>query len=340
MTRAEEDGATGSALTAKPEGPPPTIEHVRLSPTATRRIFAAGVVVQMGIVVTGGLVRLTGSGLGCPDWPDCVSGSLTPVVNQPQGYHKAIEFGNRLLTFVVVLVVVACIVAAWRLLPRRRPLVLLAAAGLLGVLGQAVLGGLTVLTGLNPFLVAAHFLLSMVLIAFALALYERNADSGDGTADPVVRNEVVWLVRALVGVAILVLVAGTMVTGSGPHSGDADHPARTGFDAAEVAWLHADLVTLFCGLVIALLVAIRLSDAPPRVGQRARVVLYVTVGQGALGYVQYFTGVPWVLVAFHVLGATLLWVSVLRLTYAIRTRAGQPSTPATAAANLSGAPSA
>lgn len=327
---------------------------MHISPTATRRVFAAGVVAQMGIVVTGGLVRLTGSGLGCPDFPQCVAGSLTPVVNQPQGFHKFIEFGNRTLISILVVVGVACIVVAWRRLPRRRPQVVLASVTLLGVFGQALLGGLTTLSNLNPYVVSSHFLLSLVLIAAAVAVYERSADAGDGPPQPLVRIELVWLVRALVVVAALVLVVGTLVTGSGPHSGDADHPARNGFDPSQIAWLHADLVTLFSGLVIALLVAVRLSSPPAEVGRRTRVVLYVTLAQGALGYLQYFTGVPWVLVAFHVLGSTLLWVSVLRLTYAIRTRAaagsaaepaqpragGVASAATTAEANLSGAPPA
>jgi heme a synthase len=319
---------------------------VPISPTTTRRIFAAGVVAQMGIVVTGGLVRLTGSGLGCPSWPQCVSGSLTPVINQPQGFHKLIEFGNRTLFVIVALVGLACAVAAWQQVPRRRPVVLLASVALSGVFAQALLGGLTVLTGLNPFVVSSHFLLSMALIAAALAVYERSADAGDGPPRPLVRVELVWLARALVSVAAMVLVVGTLVTGSGPHSGDAEHPARNGFDPSQIAWLHADLVTLFFGLVIALLLAVRLAGAPAVVGRRVRMVLYVTLGQGALGYVQYFTGVPWVLVAFHVLGATLLWVSVLRVTYAMRSRralsadAVQPSADTTAAANLSAAPPA
>jgi len=320
-----------------------------LSPAATRRVFAAGVVAQMGIVVTGGLVRLTGSGLGCPTWPNCYAGSLLPVKNQPQSFHRWIEFGNRTLTVVVVVVVVACIAAAWRQVPRRRPLVLLACAGLLGVLGQAVLGGVTVLTGLNPYVVAAHFLLSIALIAVAVALYERSADAGDGPARPLVRTEVVWLSRALVAVCAVVVVLGTLVTGSGPHSGDADHPARTGFDASKIAWLHADTVTLFVGLVLGTLVALRLVAAPAAANRRIHVVLGVTVAQAALGYLQYFTGVPWVLVAFHVLLATVLWVSVLRVGYPLRERSarattgpqqGADSAASTAAANLGGAPAA
>ena len=314
-----------------------------LSQAVTRRIFGAGVLAQMGIVVTGGLVRLTGSGLGCPTWPDCYGSSLVPVKNQPQSFHRWIEFGNRMLTFVLVVVVVACVYAAWRQVPRRRPLVLLAAAGVAGVFAQAVLGGLTVLTGLNPYLVAAHFLLSITLIAVAMALYERSGDAGDGPATAAVRVEAVWLVRALVAVCAVVITLGTLVTGSGPHSGDADHPARTGFDVTRISWLHADSVMLFIGLVLGTVVALRLSAAPQVANRRILVVLAVTLAQGALGYLQYFLGVPWVLVAFHVLGATALWASVLRVTYAIRTREapGPPggqgvvsSAAQTAAANL------
>ena len=319
------------------------VQMPQLSYAVTRRIFAAGVLAQMGIVVTGGLVRLTGSGLGCPTWPDCYGSSLVPVKNQPQSFHRWIEFGNRMLTFVLVVVVVACIYAAWRQLPRRRPLVLLALGGLAGVFAQAVLGGLTVLTGLNPYLVAAHFLLSIGLIAVAMALYERSGDPGDGPANAVVRVEAVWLVRALVAVGVVVITVGTLVTGSGPHSGDADHPARTGFDVTKIAWLHADSVMLFIGLVLGTVVALRLSAAPDAANRRILVVLAVTVAQGAIGYLQFFLGVPWGLVALHVLGATVLWASVLRVTYSIRTRgqggpgAGQlvaSSAATTAAANL------
>jgi cytochrome c oxidase assembly protein subunit 15 len=322
---------------------------VPYSPATTRRIFLAGVVTQMGIVVTGGLVRLTGSGLGCPDWPRCTASSLVPVKDQPQSFHKYIEFGNRTLTVVVVLVGVACIVAAWRMVPRRKPLVWLASGMLLGVFAQAVLGGLTVLSGLNPYLVSSHFLLSVVLIAAAVAVYERSFDTGDAKPVPVVRAELVWLTRALVAFGGAVIVVGTLVTGSGPHSGDAEHPARNGLDPSQIAWLHADLVMLFSGLLVAMLVAVRLSAAPAEVARRTRVVLYVTLGQGALGYLQYFTGVPWLLVAFHVLGATLLWLSVLRLSYSTRTRdltdaaadaLAQPRAATTAAANLSAAPPA
>ncbi len=284
-----------------------------------RRIFVATVLVQCGIVVTGALVRLTGSGLGCPTWPECAPGSLIPVAGQTEGVHKLIEFGNRLLTFVVLLVVVASIVAAWRQVPRRRPLVVLAAAGLLGVVGQAVLGGLTVLTGLNPTLVASHLLLSMVLIAAAVALHQRGLDDGDGPAQPLVRPELRTLAWALVGLGAVVLVLGTLVTGTGPHGGDAETP-RYGFDLQAVAQLHADAVILFIALTAGAWLALRLTDGPVRVQRRVLLVLVVSLAQGLIGYVQYFTGVPWVLVALHLVGATAVWVTVLRVPYSMRER--------------------
>ncbi len=285
-----------------------------------RRIFAATVVVQCGIVVTGGLVRLTGSGLGCPTWPECVSGSLVPTPGQAEGVHKTIEFANRTLTFLVLAVVVAGVVAAWRQVPRRRPLVLLAAGGVIGVFGQAVLGGMTVLTGLNPTLVAAHLLLSMVLIAVAVALQQRGQDTGDGPSAALVRAELRWLSWALVGVAALVLVLGTIVTGSGPHGGDEKTP-RYGFDIAHVAQLHADAVILFITLTIGAWLALRLTDAPAAAQRRVLVLFAASMAQGLIGYVQYFTGVPWVLVALHLVGACAVWVCALRVPYALRERA-------------------
>jgi heme a synthase len=310
----------------------------RPGPVLTRRIFAAGVVAQIAIVFTGGLVRLTDSGLGCPTWPQCVPGSYTPVPYQPQSFHKLIEFGNRMLTFVLVAVVVAVVLAAWRMRPRRKPLVLLALSQVVGIMAQALLGGLSVLTHLNPYVVACHFLLSIVLVALAVALYERSGDQGDGPPVPLVRTEVRWLSRVLVAVAAVVLVIGTLVTGSGPHSGDGTHVARTGFNPAQIAWLHADVVMLFVGLVVAMLLALRLVSAPRRAWQRTWVLFGLTIAQGAIGYTQYFLGVPWMLVALHVLGATLLWAAVIRVTYSLRTRGpGEPSDPARPIAREAGA---
>jgi heme a synthase len=293
-------------------------EHA-VGPVA-RRLFVATVLVQCGIVVTGALVRLTGSGLGCPTWPECVSGSLVPTAGQPQGVHKTIEFANRSLTLLVLAVVVAGVVVAWRESPRRRPLVLLAAGGLVGVFGQAVLGGMTVLTGLNPSLVAAHLLLSMLLIAVAVALQQRGQDPGDGALTLLARPELRWLSWCLVGLGALVLVLGTVVTGSGPHGGDEKTP-RYGFDIAHVAQLHADAVILFIALTVGTWLALRLTDAPAAAQRRVVVLFVVSMAQGLIGYVQYSTGVPWVLVAFHLVGACAVWVCVLRVPYALRERA-------------------
>jgi len=288
----------------------------------TRRIFQANLVCQIGIVVTGGAVRLTGSGLGCPTWPECAPGSYAPTLEQAEGFHKYVEFGNRLLTFVLAVVAIAALAAAWRHRPRRRPLVWLAAAGLLGILGQAILGGITVRTGLHPATVAAHFLLSMALIAVAALLLHRSAQSSDGPSRSLVRPEIRWLARALVAVSIAVLVLGTVVTGSGPHSGDAETPARFGLDPQAMAWLHADLVIAFLGLTAAMIVALRLVEGPPQARSRSWQLLAVSLAQGVLGYTQYFTGLPEILVGLHMLGACLVWLFTLRLVFALSTRAG------------------
>ncbi|MGZ4654199.1 COX15/CtaA family protein [Oryzihumus sp.] len=284
-----------------------------------RRILLANVMLEVGIVVTGGLVRLTGSGLGCPTWPECVPGSFTPVAHQAQGIHKVIEFGNRTLTSVVGIAAVAVILAVWKLAPGRRALLRLSTLPLLGVVAQAVLGGITVLTGLNPATVAAHFLLSMVIVAISTLLLVR-AGEGDAAPTPVARREVGLLARVTVALGAVVLALGTVVTGSGPHSGDAEHPTRFGFDPRSVSWLHADAVMLFTGLVVATVVAVRLVDAPGRTRRAWTWVLVVTLAQGVVGYVQYFTGLPEAVVALHMLGASLLVVTLTRGLLSLRTR--------------------
>ena len=285
--------------------------------------LVANLVTQIAIVVTGGLVRLTGSGLGCPTWPQCVPGSYTPVVQQPEGIHSYIEFGNRTLTGVIGLVALAALVAvALDVRRRRRPrrLVLLAAVPLVGVFVQAVLGGITVLTHLSPATVAAHFLVSALIVAASTVLLSR-VQAGDGPTRLAVRVEVQWLVWALAGLTAVVLVLGTVVTGSGPHSGDADAPARFGLDPRSISWLHADSVLVWFGVLLAILVALRLSEAPLR---RALIVLWVGLAQGLIGYVQYFTGLPVIAVALHLLGACLLVVAVTQLVLANHDRSPSP----------------
>lgn len=283
----------------------------------TQAVLVTNVAVQVAIVVTGGLVRLTGSGLGCPTWPECVPGSYTPVVEQEEGFHSLIEFGNRLLTFLVGIVALATLVAVWRL--GRRHLRVLGAAPLVGVVLQAGLGGVTVLTALHPATVAAHFLLSMVLVAVSTVLLLRVRD-GDGPARPAVPAPVRTLSLLLALVAAVVLAVGTVVTGSGPHSGDAEEPARFGLDPRTVSWLHADLVLLFVGLLVGLLVAFAVTGAPAVLRRRGWWLLGVTLTQGAVGYVQYATDLPEALVAVHMLGAGLLVVAVTAVVCGTRTR--------------------
>lgn len=285
-------------------------------PQNYHRILFANLVAQVAIIVSGGLVRLTGSGLGCPTWPQCVPGSYTPVREQAEGFHKVIEFGNRTLTGVLAIIAILTVVAVWRWAPVRR-LKIAAVTVLVGVIFQAVLGGVTVLTELHPVTVAAHFLVSAGLVAAAAYLwFARHDTDGEATAlVPDLVRRVVWLTC---GVGAVVLVLGTVVTGSGPHSGDADAPARFGFDPRTISWLHADAVMLFVGLVVAVWLATRLSSAPESVSRAWRVVLLVTLAQGAIGYIQYLTGLPEVLVLAHMLGAASLVVALTNGVVALR----------------------
>jgi cytochrome c oxidase assembly protein subunit 15 len=287
------------------------------SPAAISRLALANVVANGAIIVTGGVVRLTGSGLGCPTWPRCTEESF--VTTPELAGHGVIEFGNRLLTFVLTAVAVALLVAVFRS-PRRdlRPLAVLA---FLGIPAQAAIGGVTVLTGLNPWTVAVHFLVSVVLTAVATVLWLRSREPGVGR--PLVRRPVALLVGGIAAVTAAVLVLGTIVTGSGPHSGDVDGDDvptgdRMGFDIELVSQLHADVVFLLVGLTIALLVALYATDAPGRVRRAARDLLVVQLLQGVIGFVQYFTHLPVVLVLLHMLGAVLVTVSTARLVWSVR----------------------
>jgi cytochrome c oxidase assembly protein subunit 15 len=286
-------------------------------PSLVRPILVANLVGEVLIVITGGVVRLTGSGLGCPTWPECVPGSFTPVPYQEEGIHKLIEFGNRTLTGVVGLLALACLWAVFTRMRRRTPLLLVAVGLVVGVLLQAVVGGVAVRMTLSPVVVAFHFLLSMVMVALSTMLLRGSEDgwSPDGAAELgprelLVPRLVATLAWVTTGVGSAVLVLGTIVTGSGPHSGDAEQPARTGFDPRSVAWLHADVVMLFVGLVVAVLVAVWLTSSSDRAKATWRGVLVVTLLQGAVGYAQYFTGLPEALVGLHMLGACLLVVTV------------------------------
>ena len=287
------------------------------SPAAVSRLALANVVANGAIIVTGGVVRLTGSGLGCPTWPRCTEESF--VTTPELAGHGVIEFGNRLLTFVLTAVAIALLVAVLR--SSRRDLRPLAVLAFLGIPAQAAIGGVTVLTGLNPWTVAVHFLVSVVLTAVATVLWLRSREPGVG--QPLVRRPIALLVSGIAAVTAAVLVLGTIVTGSGPHSGDVDAndvPTgdRMGFDIQLVSQLHADVVFLLVGLTVALLVALYATDAPGRVRRAARDLLAVQLLQGVIGFVQYFTHLPVVLVLLHMLGAVLITAFTARLVWSVR----------------------
>lgn len=277
-----------------------------------RFLYGALLTLQAGLVLTGGAVRLTGSGLGCPTWPECTEGSYTPVPHQAEGQlHAWIEFGNRLLTFALFAVAIA--VLAHVLFTNRKDLRILALGQLFGILGQGVLGGITVLTNLHPLPVAGHFLLSVVLIAGAASIFDRRESPAARTKpkDKLVAN----LSLLHIALTFAVIALGTLVTGSGPHAGDLK-ARRFGFDIRTIAWLHADAVIALLGLTLALYIATRTNSLHVR---RITIFAAIAFAQGAIGYIQYFTGIPEIIVAAHLLGATLVWIAAWRIRIAITT---------------------
>ena len=277
-----------------------------------RAMYGVLLVLQAGLVLTGGAVRLTGSGLGCPTWPECTPGSYTPVPNQAEGQlHAWIEFGNRLLTFALVAAALAVLINV--LYRQRRDLRLLAIGQVIGIFGQGVLGGITVLTDLHPLPVAGHLLLSIVLIGGATSLYDRRETSiiRITPAEKITAN----LSRVHIYMTFLTIALGTLVTGSGPHAGD-EQARRFAFDIRTVASIHAESVIALLGLTLALYVAVRSTQLHKR---RLFIFLAIALGQGSIGYIQYFTGIPEILVAAHLLGSTLVWISAWRLRLAITT---------------------
>lgn len=300
----------------------PTIPEARTSKTglasllpervtkATGALAVASLVSEVGIIVTGGAVRLTGSGLGCPTWPRCTPESFT---NTPEmGIHGYIEFGNRTLTFVLVIIAAAMFLSLWNL-RRTHPSPFWLSVGLLaGIPAQAVVGGIVVLTDLNPWWVAGHFIVSCVMVAVATLLVlriaaERRAGRAgvplvDGATTPLSRGAA-WAALALTAAAVYL---GTVVTGTGPHSGDPGAP-RHDFDPLLVTRVHVVPVYLLVAAALVLLFTVRRAEGASRL-QRAAVLrlLLAIVLQAVLGYTQHFTGLPVALVILHMLGAALL----------------------------------
>lgn len=285
----------------------------------TRPVLVANLVAQIGIVVTGGAVRLTGSGLGCSTWPQCEPGAFTPVLHDATSIHPFIEFGNRTLTGLLAVIAIAVALLVFTDHRRSTGFRVLGLTPVIGVFLQALLGGVTVLLALNPAVVGLHLLLSMALVAASTVLLYRY-DESDAPARTLVVGSVVTVSRALAVVAAVVLAIGVVVTGSGPHGGDTEVAFRFAVDPVLIARLHAGAVWVFLALLIALIVLLVRGGAPARARRAAFVLLAVTLAQGLIGYVQYFTGLPEVLVGLHMLGAALLTTATTWTLLTLRRR--------------------
>ncbi|WUJ17728.1 COX15/CtaA family protein [Streptomyces sp. NBC_00390] len=287
------------------------------SPRTLRRAALSAVVMSVVIIVTGGAVRLTGSGLGCDTWPKCTDDSL--FATPEQGLHGAIEFGNRMLTYVLSAAVGWAIIAVRAVKPRRRGLSRIAWSQFWIVMANAVVGGITVFAGLNPWTVAGHFLLANALLTVTTITWVRTHE-GDGVPRPRVPRPVRKLSWAIIAASGVLIVLGTSVTGSGKHAGDSSKVPRMPWDWVDAAHIHAVAAWVVCALAVAMWLVLRVVDAPDDTRARARDLLIVLLLQGAVGYVQYFTHVPEILVGLHMLGSALMWIAVLRLALSLRER--------------------
>lgn len=274
---------------------------------ATRLLTPAArllLTLQAVLVLTGGAVRVTGSGLGCPTWPECTTDSYFPVEGQAEGaFHAWVEFGNRLLTFALFFAALATLIIVIR--AKRRDLRLLALSQIAGIFGQAILGGITVLTNLNPLAVASHFILSVILIAAAHSLVVRSYATRK--SEPV-RSQYLAAHTAL---TFLVIVAGTLVTGAGPHAGDSETP-RLDIAVSLVAAIHGYLVVALILLTIFGIYK-KMKNFASDTQRYLSIFLAITLIQGVIGYAQYLLGVPEVLVILHLLGSALLWIAAWRV---------------------------
>ncbi|HEY5244419.1 MAG TPA: COX15/CtaA family protein [Acidimicrobiales bacterium] len=309
----------------RPTTPPPAATASRgwarrlptVGPTAFRHLAVVSLVMVVLIVVTGAAVRLTGSGLGCADWPDCSTGHLTP----PLQFHSLVEFGNRMVTVLLTIVVAVTFVASLRRRPFRRDLAWLSAGLIGGVLLEAVMGGIVVYTKLNPYLVMVHFLAALPLVVDAVVLLHRcSRDYAAGAGRRLVARPIVLLGRGLVVLLTLVLAAGAATTGAGPHAGSAQGQLvakRIPVPLRDMAELHSSLALLLVGVALSLAVALHAIDVPERVRRAARILVVTLVAQAAVGYTQYFTHLPAGLVEIHVIGATVLVVGVVQFLLAL-----------------------
>jgi heme a synthase len=290
-----------------------------------QRIIAALVILtQGGIAVTGAIVRVTASGLGCPTWPQCFPGSFTPVaVAEVPRIHQAVEFGNRMITFGVVLTAALAVLAVTRARRRREVLVyawLMPASTVL----QAVMGGITVLTGLLWWTVAIHLLFSMAMVWLAVLLYVKIGEPDDGVPTLRVPKPLRWLTLLSAVIFAAVLVTGTLVTGAGPHAGDksADRTVpRLQVEVTTLVHLHSTLLVVYLSLLVGLGFALLAVHADRPILVRLGVLLVLVCAQGLVGTVQFFTGVPAALVAIHVAGAAACTAATAALWASMRQRA-------------------
>ena len=277
-----------------------------VSPSLSHRLNQLALLLTALIVLTGGAVRLTGSGLGCSNWPECSAGHLTSALQ----FHGLVEFGNRLVTVVLTIAVAASFLGSLLRSPRRRDLVWLSGGLVAGVLAQAILGGIVVYTKLNPYLVMVHFFATMLLLVDAVVLVHRSTrEYGPRSGHLLVPRPLIRLYYALLALLATVIAAGTATTGAGPHAGDASGQQvakRIPIALRDMAELHSSLALLLIGVTIGLVVALHIGDVPERVRRAARILLLVMFAQAAVGYTQYFTHLPALLVEVHLLGVTAL----------------------------------
>lgn len=308
-----------SPAPAAPESTTPADRFARWR-RFTRPVLVANLVAQIGIIVTGGAVRLTGSGLGCSTWPQCEPGHFTPQFHEATSIHPYVEFGNRTLTGVLAVIALAVALLVFTDRTRAASYRRLGLAPLVLVAVQAVVGGVTVRLDLDPAVVGVHFLISAGLVALSTVLLYRHGE-GDGAPVAAVGRLDERLVRVLTALVVPVVALGVLVTGSGPHGGDDEVAYRFALDPARMTQAHAASVWVFVLVLIVIAVRAWRHGAPPRVRRAIVVLAVVTLAQGAIGYVQYFTGLPELLVGLHMLGAGLLVAATTWLLMTTRVRA-------------------
>lgn len=302
--------------------------------TTQRSIAIANVVVQIGIMVSGSVVRVTGSGLGCPTWPTCTASSLVPVADPYNGQlHQWVEFSNRMFGIAVGVISVLVFLQALVSKPRRRRYLVLSLMMPVGFVMQAVMGGLTVLLKLVWWSVCLHFLLSPILVWIAVLIVHAVSE-GDGPARPLLPKPLRGLLALMALDLTALVMAGTLVTAAGPHAGDI-HTPRLDLPIPSLVELHADFLFVFLGMLAALFFAMRITGGTPRLWRRYWIMVGVILAQGALGITQYELGVPDVLVSFHVLGAA---VSIAAMAYLWAGSRERDQLPAPAEAALTSEP--